>query len=89
MTPRTLEELKTKLIFQNTMNIWIVLCRENGWERRDYAHYAEFIKYLHENEIQLKKAPQGHPVKDFEGKPIETYTIKIDKRVIEIIRSFV
>ena len=70
------------------MDVWIALCREKDWDRRDYLRYAQFIKYLQQNGIQLKKAPQGHPIKDSEGKPIETYTIKINEIIIEIIRPF-
>jgi len=70
------------------MDVWIVLCREKNWDRRDYLRYAQFIKYLQEKGIQLKRAPQGHPIKDSEGKPVESYIIKLDNTIIEKIKSF-
>ncbi|HEY4673513.1 MAG TPA: hypothetical protein VIH03_05045 [Nitrososphaerales archaeon] len=88
MSARTLDELKAKLIFQNSMDVWIALCREKNWDRRDYSHYRQFIRHLQEREVQLKKAPQGHPIKDSEGNPVETYTIRLDNTIIEKIRSF-
>jgi len=84
----TLDELKAKLIFQNSMDVWITLCREKNWDRREYSRYAQFIKHLQEKNVQLKKAPQGHPIKESQGKVVETYTMKLDSVMIEKIRSF-
>lgn len=88
MVAGTLDELRAKLIFQNSMDVWIILCREKNWDRRDYLRYTQFIKYLREQRVQLNKAPQGHPIKDSEGKPVETYVIRLDNTMIQKIRSF-
>lgn len=88
MAARSLDELKAKLVFQNSMDVWIVLCREKGWDRRDYSRYARFISYLQEKGVELKRASQGHPMKNSEGKPVKTGTIRLDSSTIEKIRAF-
>lgn len=70
------------------MDVWMTLCREKAWNRHDYTKYAHFIAYLKEQKVQLTRAPQGHPMKDASGKPVETYTIKLDKATIDKMRSF-
>lgn len=70
------------------MDVWIALCREKNWDRRDYLRYVRFISYLQEKGIPLKRALQGHPIKDSERRTIETYTIKLDATTIGKIRAF-
>lgn len=83
-----MDELKGRLIFHNSMDVWITLCREKGWDRRNYDRYAQFVAYLKENGVALTRAPQGHPMKDRDGKPIENYTIRLSGATIEKLRSF-
>ena len=51
----SLDELRKKVIFQNSIDVWIALCHEknNDWNSSD--NYKNFIKYLHDKSLNLKK----------------------------------
>lgn len=84
----TLDELRAKLLFHNSMDIWITLCREKGWNRRDYGKYKKFVTHLRDKGVIISKAAQGHPIKDLSREGIETFTVKLDATTIEKIRLF-
>ena len=83
-----LDKLKGTLLFQNSMDIWIALCREKGWNRKNYNKYQEFINYLKSTGIVMRTAQQGHPIRNSSGMHLETYTMKFDDMVIEKVRRF-
>lgn len=85
---KSLDELKGRLLFQNSVDVWIALCRERGWDWRVHEKYSRFIEHLRGSGVELRAAPQGHPIRDVSGKPLEAYTIRFDARLIGIARQF-
>lgn len=53
----TLEDLRNQAIFQNTVDIWIMLCEENNQDWTMPSKYIEFIKFLEEKDLKLQKFP--------------------------------
>ncbi len=41
-----LEELRRKALFQNTVDVWVALCNENGKDWHNADGYREFMRYL-------------------------------------------
>ena len=85
-----MDDLKGRLLFHNTMDVWMTLCRENGWDWREFSHYREFLEYLRSHEIEMRKASGGHPIKidDPSGKELETYTVRLDSSFVILARRF-
>lgn len=52
-----LEELKSRALFQNTIDIWISLCKEKDREWYDINAYRAFIRYLRDNKVKMNKFP--------------------------------
>ena len=53
----TLEELRTKALFQNTIDVWIMFCEEKGFDWHDVNAYRHFITYLNSKGIKMQKFP--------------------------------
>jgi hypothetical protein len=53
----TLEELRQKVIYQNTIDVWINICEEKNMDWNVAENYKKFIGYLLGNNIHLKKFP--------------------------------
>ncbi|MGI0068665.1 MAG: hypothetical protein ACREAN_00250 [Nitrosopumilaceae archaeon] len=53
----TLEELRTKALFQNTIDTWIMLCEENNTDWYSPENYKKFISYLFQKDLKLQKFP--------------------------------
>ncbi|MFQ5940419.1 MAG: hypothetical protein ACE5KA_01805 [Nitrososphaerales archaeon] len=53
----TLEELRTKALFQNTIDVWIMLCEEIDAEWFDIDAYRAFINHLLRNNVRMQKFP--------------------------------
>jgi hypothetical protein len=53
----TLEQLRAKAFFQNTIDVWIMLCEEKGWDWYNINAYRKFIAYLNSKEIKMQKFP--------------------------------
>ncbi|HEY7110239.1 MAG TPA: hypothetical protein VH415_12490 [Nitrososphaeraceae archaeon] len=53
----TLEELRDKAFFQNTIDIWIAYCDENNLKWQDAEQYVEFIRYLKSKGLRMQKFP--------------------------------
>ena len=51
----TLDELRQKVIFQNSIDVWIAFCNEKNHDWNNTDNYKKFIKYLHEQNLNLKK----------------------------------
>lgn len=101
-----LEELRTKALFQNTVDVWIMLCNEKDAEWFDTDAYRKFIKHLMKNNVKMTKFPlcvkesggmyeRGRDKADFldnlskfSSDDAMAYTVKLDDRALEIIRSF-
>ena len=53
----TLDELRKKAIYQNSVDTWIAACEEKNIDWYETEHYKKFIDYLHKNDLNLKKFP--------------------------------
>lgn len=53
----TLEELRQKAFFQNTIDIWIMYCEERGWDWYSIGAYQRFIHHLNSRGIKMQKFP--------------------------------
>lgn len=50
-----LEELRNKALFQNSVDVWITLCKEQGKEWDDVDNYMRFIDYLRQNNVKINR----------------------------------
>lgn len=53
----TLEELRNKALFQNTVDVWIMHCNEKNKEWFDIDGYRAFINHLLKNNVKMQKFP--------------------------------
>lgn len=53
----TLENLREKAFFQNSIDVWIMLCEENKWDYSNIDNYLKFIDYLFSNNIKIQRFP--------------------------------
>ncbi|HUU47820.1 MAG TPA: hypothetical protein VMW55_03455 [Nitrosopumilaceae archaeon] len=53
----TLDELRQKVIYQNTIDVWIKLCEEKSMDWNVAENYKKFIDYLLTSNINMKKFP--------------------------------
>ena len=53
----SLENLRDKAFFQNSIDVWIMLCEEKKWEYSDIKDYLNFIDYLFSNNIKIQRFP--------------------------------
>ena len=53
----TLEELRKKAIYQNTIDIWIAACDEKNIDWYETENYKKFIGFLTENQLKMQKFP--------------------------------
>jgi hypothetical protein len=53
----SLEELREKAFFQNSIDIWIMLCEEKNWDYSDIKNYLKFIEYLFSNGMKIQRFP--------------------------------
>jgi hypothetical protein len=53
----TLEELRQKAFFQNTIDVWIAYSDERGWDWYNIDAYRGFIEHLTLRGIKMQKFP--------------------------------
>ena len=53
----SLEELREKAFFQNSIDVWIMLCEEKKWDYSDIKNYLKFIDYLFSKGIKIQRFP--------------------------------
>lgn len=53
----TLEQLRNKAFFQNTIDVWIAYCEEQKREWYDADAYRSFIRHLNSKGIKMQKFP--------------------------------
>ena len=53
----TLEELRQKALFQNTIDTWIMACSEKNAEWFSTQDYKKFIDYLYKSGLKMQKFP--------------------------------
>jgi hypothetical protein len=52
-----LENLRDKAFFQNSIDVWIMLCEEKKWDYSNIKNYLNFIDYLFSNNIKIQRFP--------------------------------
>src|SRR2546426_10833413 len=53
----TLEELRKKALFQNTIDTWIMLCDERNADWYSPEKYKSFVSHLFQSGLKLQKFP--------------------------------
>src|SRR5919205_4046595 len=53
----TLEQLRQRAFFQNTIDVWIMYCEERGWDWYGIDAYRRFISHLNSKGIKMQKFP--------------------------------
>ncbi len=99
----TLDDLRKKVIYQNTLDIWIAACEEKNTLWNEANEYKKFIDYLQTQNINMKKFPlcvtesdNSSPDKvkfaeilsESKDPSHATFTVKLSDSTIEKIRKF-
>jgi len=53
----SLESLRDKAFFQNSIDVWIMLCEEKKWEYSEIKNYLKFIDHLFSHGIKIQRFP--------------------------------
>jgi hypothetical protein len=53
----TLDDLRQKVIYQNTLDVWVGACEEKNIIWNDTESYKKFIDYLLNQNLSMKKFP--------------------------------
>jgi hypothetical protein len=53
----SLEQLRKKVIYQNTIDIWIAACDEKNIDWYETENYKKFIIFLNKNNLKMQKFP--------------------------------
>lgn len=53
----SLDELRKKAIYQNTIDTWIAACEEKNKDWYKAEDYKKFIVYLRKNQLKMQKFP--------------------------------
>jgi hypothetical protein len=53
----TLEELRNKAFFQNTIDVWIAYCEEQKRDWHNTNAYRRFIQHLNSKGIKMQRFP--------------------------------
>jgi len=53
----SLDNLRQKVIYQNTIDVWIGVCEEKNMNWNETQNYKKFIDYLLNQNINMKKFP--------------------------------
>ncbi len=52
-----LEQLRTKVIYQNSIEVWIGVCKEKNIEWYKTENYKKIIAFLLKNNLTIKQIP--------------------------------
>ncbi|MGV7226504.1 MAG: hypothetical protein ACQ9CV_06255 [Nitrosopumilus sp.] len=100
----SLDEIRKKVIFHNSVDVWIASCSERNANWTNPEDYKKFISYLLKNNLNLKAfnlcAHEAGATEDDKVKFTNilaetkedpnslTYTIKLNDVALGIIRSY-
>ena len=100
----SLDEIRKKVIFHNSVDVWIAICSEKNSPWTNPEDYKKFIAHLLKNNLNLKAfnlcAHEAGAIEDEKIKFTETlaetkddpnsltYTIKLNDSALDIIRSY-
>ena len=100
----SLEEIRQKVIFHNSVDVWIAACGEKNISWTNPEDYKKFIAYLLKNNLNLKafnlcsheagateeeKTKFAETLAETKEDPNSlTYTIKLSDSALGIIRNY-
>ena len=100
----SLDDLRKKVIFHNSVDVWIAVCGEKNVDWNNPEDYKKFIAYLLQNNLNLKAfnlcAHEAGATEEEKTKFTEilaetkddpnslTYTIKLTDSTIGVIRGY-
>jgi len=99
----SLENLRQKVIFQNSIDVWIESCGEAGRDWLDTHEYMKFIAYLRDKNLNLrafnlcaheagavekKKTDFAESLRNINEPDASTYSLKLSDSTIDAIRAF-
>ena len=57
MSNLALDDIRKKVVYQNTVDIWIAMCQEQNVDWNNTEKYKKFIAYLLQTKLTMKKFP--------------------------------
>ncbi len=100
----SLDEIRKKVIFHNSVDVWIAACYEKNTKWTNTLDYKRFISYLLEKNLNLKAfnlcAHEAGATEEEKTKFTDvlaetkddpnslTYTIKLNDAALSVIRSY-
>ena len=57
MSNLALDNIRKKVVYQNTVDIWIAMCQEQDTDWNNTETYRKFIAYLLKTSLTMKKFP--------------------------------
>lgn len=100
----SLDDLRQKVIFHNSVDVWIAVCAEKNKDWTDIYEYKKFISFLLENQLNMKTFGLcAHEAGDDEAEKTKfaeslaeskddpnsaIYTIKLNDSALKLIRKF-
>lgn len=99
----SLDEIRKKVIFHNSIDVWIAACAEKNIDWSNTENYKKFISYLLKNNLNLKvfslcaheagateqeKTKFADSLSESKDPNAATYTIKLNDATLDVIRKF-
>ena len=100
----SLDEIRKKVIFHNSVDVWIAACGEKNISWKNPEDYKKFIAYLLKNNLNLKafnlcsheagateeeKTKFAETLSETKEDPNSlTYTIKLSDSALDMIRNY-
>ena len=99
----SLEELRKKVIFHNSIDVWIAACNAKGVNWSSIVDYKKFISYLLQKNLNLKaftlcaheageteqeKTKFAEALSEIKDPNASVYTIKLNDAALDIIKKY-
>ena len=99
----SLEELRKKVIFHNSIDVWITACNERKIDWSSTEKYQKFISYLLQNNLNLKaftlcaheageteqqKTKFAEELHEIKDPSAAVYTIKLNDNALGLINKY-
>lgn len=99
----SLDEIRKKVMFHNSIDVWIAACSEKNIDWSNTENYKKFISYLLKNNLNLKafslcaheagateqeKTKFADALSESKDPNAATYTIKLNDATLDVIRKF-
>jgi len=99
----SLDIIRKKVLFHNSIDVWIATCIEKNIVWSNTENYKKFISYLLKNNLNLKafslcaheagateeeKTKFADALSELKDPNAATYTIKLNDATLDVIRKF-